>query len=75
MSAIAVAVIAERGASPKCFLTMLSRSSSSSMVRGERRIRFAARHASIASDSRFAEDSRFSAASLPVARSMAKVQF
>ena len=48
-----VAVIAESGTSPKCFLTMLSRSSSSSIVRGEHRIRFAARYASIASESRF----------------------
>ena len=48
-----VAVIAESGTSPKCFLTMLSRSSSNSIVRGEHRIRFAASYASIASDSRF----------------------
>jgi hypothetical protein len=41
--AIAVAVIPESGTSPKCFLTMLSRSSSSSIVRAEHRIRFAAR--------------------------------
>ena len=42
-SAIAVAVIAESGTSPKCFLTRLSRSSSSSIVRGEHRIRLASR--------------------------------
>ena len=40
-SAIAFAVIAESGTSPKCFLTRLSRSSSSSIVRGEHRIRLA----------------------------------
>ena len=43
-SAIVVAVIAESGTSPKCLLTMLSRSCSSSMVRGEHRMRFAVRY-------------------------------
>jgi hypothetical protein len=52
-SAIADAVIAGSGTSTKCFLTRLSRSSSSSIVRDEQRIRFATRYDSIASDGRF----------------------
>ena len=39
----AEAVIAESGTSPKCFLTRLSRSYSSLIVRGEHRIRVASR--------------------------------